>query len=272
MDDLNQFLARFAPGDVSSQQFRNHPNQIQTFYTEGAITGAATWWMNVFHPQALYFDVIVQPEVSTALYENMLVSVIEQARIAGKPVLIFREQSPGTPFGQWLATAGFEVVRQTTMPLLTLGKIAPVSISALSFNQLSDRQKQQLLAASYQHYQQTHLINPVRDFDTKVWAQVAFTDMIPEAPIVLFDGVRIVAYCLVYAADARAVEWGWMAGESLDSLLSLQHQQLAWLQSRYQTVHGEFDSTDSMAAATRKFWPFAASPVIRTYLKPLVAP
>jgi len=271
MNTLNQFLAQFASTDTPLRQFQNHPEQTRLFTAGGAITAAVTWWTNDFHPQALYFSAVMAPQASTSLYDDILATVTERARIAGKTLLSFREQDPTTRFGRWALTKGFKLIRQTTVPELTLGAIPDVASTALSFTQLSAIQKHQLLEVSYRHYQQTHLINPVRPFESDAWAKVAFADMLPHAPIVTFDAGRITAYCLVYADEATTVEWGWMAGLTLSQLLALQQQQLSWLQHRYQTVRGEFDSTDSMADASRKHWPFAASPVIRTYLKALAA-
>ncbi|QYN59448.1 hypothetical protein GYM68_09445 [Lactobacillus panisapium] len=47
----------------------------------------------------------------------------------------------------------------------------------------------------------------------------------------------------------------------------LQQRQLSWAQARYQTLTGEFDSTDKLATRTYRNYAFELCPVYETYLK-----
>lgn len=47
----------------------------------------------------------------------------------------------------------------------------------------------------------------------------------------------------------------------------LQQRQLSWAQAKYQTLTGEFDSTDKLATRTYRNYAFELCPVYETYLK-----
>lgn len=268
IDKLSVFLAQFSTADSLIQAHAMNKRQTYTFQDEQAINGVVTWWTNNFHPTALYFAVLIRPG-HEALNTVVLQFVNNVAHSMNLVHLVIREYAPVRPFVSWLTTQNFIELRRTMMPTLTLATTptAKADTTALSYNQLSEDQKQQLLTMSYARYQALHSRNPVMPYDESSWRSVAFTAIIPDAPLLIWKNNRIQAYCLVYEDAPSLAAWGWMDG-SVTTLVALQQQQLNWLQSRYTTLQGEFDNTDHIADQARRYWPFAPAPVAITYLAP----
>jgi len=268
IDSKLAFLAQFSTADSLIRTHATNTQQTHIFKNEQTINGAVTWWTNNFHPTALYFATLIRPG-HTALNPVVLQFVKDIAQAMNLSHLVIREYAPVSPFFSWLLTKNFSELRRTVMPTLTLTTTPTTKASAtgLSFNQLSESQKQQLLTMSYAHYQTLHTCNPVMAYNESTWQSAAFTGLIPDAPLLIWQNNKIQAYCLVYEDAPSTAAWGWMDGSD-NALLALQQEQISWLQSRYTTLQGEFDNTDSIADQARQHWPFAPAPVAITYLAP----
>lgn len=266
IDKLSVFLAQFSTADSLIQAHAMNKRQTHTFQDEQTINAVVTWWTNDFHPTALYFATLIRPG-HKALNPTVLQFVKDIAQGMNLSHLVIREYAPVSPFVSWLLTQNFIELRRTVMPTLTLATTPTTNAGAmaLSFNQLSESQKQQLLTMSYTRYQTLHARNPVMAYNESTWQSTAFTDLIPDAPLLIWQNNKIQAYCLVYEDGPSLAAWGWMDGSDT-ALLALQQEQISWLQSRYTTLQGEFDSTDSIADQTRQHWPFAPAPVAIIYL------
>gem|GEM_PF-2363333 len=269
MNQIKEILKYYAAPDSPIHQLAEKPDQSQVIVARGDIVGIIGWWQNDFHPEALYFAVALYPLPPKRIYPDIVAIMNQIARQYNKSRIILREPLPKSNFTQYLEANGFRAFRQTVRPLLTLNSLSNAPIAALSFNQLTDQQKANLLHLSYEQYRDVHKDNPVRAFNRKSWHHAAFADLIPDAPIVTIENNQITAYCLVYADTADTVEWGWLYGRELNQLLRLQQEQISWLTPHYQYVRGEFDSTDKLADHSRLYWPFAPAAVEQTYIAPV---
>jgi len=269
MDQIKHILKYFTTPDSPIHQLAKKPDQSQVIRASGNIVGILGWWQNDFHPEALYFAVALSPLPTNKTCAEISAMMNQVAQQHNKSLMVLREALPQSPFTHWAAAHGFRAFRQTVRPLLTLNGLSTTPVTALSFNQLTDQQKDDLVQLSYAQYQAVHIDNPVCAFEPESWRRVAFADLILDAPIITIENGQIEAYCLVYEDTADTVEWGWLYGHKLNQLLKLQREQISWLAPRYQYVRGEFDSTDTLADHSRLYWPFAPAVVEQTYSAPV---
>ena len=88
-------------------------------------------------------------------------------------------------------------------------------------------------------------------------------------PLALIAAGQIKAYCFSFEDAPQELTLGWMGAVKPNLLDQLQQQLLNWAQAKYQTLSGEFDSTDPLATRTYRKYAFNLCPVYETYLKKL---
>lgn len=253
----------------------------QNYFLAGKTIGTSTYWINDFHPTALNFAAYLSPQVALAeqerLFQQMIKELEQVARKMQKKALITYDYAPQLVFNTLAKDNGFHLIRTTVMPKMPLSsaldqtkaiKIASdfelISLTALK---KCPEQLAELTRQSYADYQENHRANPVADLSLEKWQEVIYADQLLDAPLVLRVKNQLAAYCFTFEDHPHELTWGWMGAVKPELLDFLQQRQLSWAQAKYQTLTGEFDSTDKLATRTYRNYAFELCPVYETYLK-----
>lgn len=255
----------------------------QNYFLAGKKIGTSTYWINDFHPTALNFAAYLSPKITLAeqnQFFNQMITDIEQvARKKQKKALITYDYAPQLVFNTLATDNGFHLIRTTVMPKMSLAKALEQTKAikiASDFELLSltalkkcPEQLTELAQQSYIDYQENHRANPVADLSLEEWQEVIYADQLLDAPLALRVKNQLAAYCFTFEDHPHELTWGWMGAVKPELLEFLQQRQLSWAQEKYQTLTGEFDSTDKLATRTYRNYAFELCPVYETYLKKL---
>lgn len=238
-----------------------NPRKIYRDVT-GNPTGMVVFSTNLVHPQALGMAVYAP---NKTLFSEILGDARQAAERAHKIRLVIWEYPPFSAFTEWLLTQGFSVWRQTVEPVAELSTILPATISgqtATLNDVLADaRLTAQLLKQSQADYAQVHKVNPVAAMTTEQWRKIVLPDVLTTVPMVALHDGRISAYTFPFEDEPKVLTLAWMGAQTLPALWQLQSAQIRWAKQRgMRRLTGEFDSTDPVAWATARHWPFAPAP------------
>lgn len=252
-----------------------------TAFWEDRLVGSIIAWTRSIHSNGIYFHLVVNP-----LYQNLPV----QEKLFDKLVELethfplqtsLWETTIGTT--EFLESKGFQVLRKTYMPQLTVRDCTGLTAPAIKHGKLNtlreitsdDNLLNKLIQLAKSNYEQTHLGNPIRELSFSKWKQLILADDCDlEGSYVLVDPIRtdILAYSFIHVSDDKeTLELGW-CGSSEGGNISL-IPQLILHQIQYASEHGydflegEFDTTSKYAMQVLRTIPFAPCPAWVTYRK-----
>lgn len=255
----------------------------QNYFLAGKAIGISTYWVNDFHPTALNFAAYLSPKVTLAeqnqFFYQMIRDIEQVACKKQKKALITYDYAPQLVFNTLAKDNGFHLIRTTVMPKMPLTsaldqtkaiKIASdFELLSLTALKKCPEQLAELTQQSYIDYKENHWANPVADLSLEKWQDVIYADQLLDAPLALKVKDKLAAYCFTFEDHPHELTWGWMGATNPEQLDFLQQRQLSWAQEKYQTLTGEFDSTDKLATRTYRNYAFELCPVYETYLKKL---
>lgn len=230
--------------------------------------------INDFHPNTLYFNMIVDKEyrrnkIGTNMYEYIksLSSGFSYLQIS------FNETySAGSHF---LERLGFRLYRSTHEPQIDISKIEidkqrikdyinkeDLEVLALS-DMKSDNDFKGVFELAKDCYTQSHLDNPVKEADIGVWGDIIKEDFIAQGSFVLKKEKRVIAFALMHENDELGVDLGWRGVvEEFDfirheSIKILTNLQIAYAKkNRKRILYLEIDSTDKWSFEMMNFLKF----------------
>ncbi|QEU48654.1 hypothetical protein FMM01_15770 [Schleiferilactobacillus harbinensis] len=263
--EVEQLLACVSQAMPIWRTYRAHPEHAKLYRdTAGEPVGLLVFTTNAFHPHALGMAVYAP---AADLFPQILADAQKEARRQHKDRLVTWEYRPFSAFTDWLlAQQGFAVWRETVMPTVQLADItvsvAPTAdLLTLADIQADPEMRTQLLAMSLADYRRVHAINPMADTTPQQWAQTVFPDVLPSAPLALVRQNRVAAYTFPFEDDPGILTFGWLGAVRAADLWPLQAAQIRWARQQGMTgLSGEFDSTNPLALATYRHWPFAPAP------------
>lgn len=253
------------------------PNCISSFaaYEKEEMVGFIIAWKSSFHPFCTYFDIIFNPHYLGCIEE--LLAEMEQGEIDYPLQTGVKE---GTSLDLYYQENGFERIRKTYLPTINLSTLSIESINpnhVKSLDELSSDSKMvtNLVSLVKRIYEETHLVNPVAEFDLDKWKELIFAeDLILEGSYICLDknGEEVLAYSFLHEGESDdTVELGWKGSrtklemENINLLVGMQIEYAKRI--GYQLLEGEFDTTDPYAMKVLHTFLFPKSPVWITYQK-----
>lgn len=264
-DKIEKLLRNVSPQAPIWQNYRVHPDQMKVYRdaNDNAV-GLLAFSTNELHPYAQGISVYTQ---EAALFPEILRDAKMLATKNHKDRLVTWEYQPLSLFADWLLTQGFQIWRETVTPQVPIADISVTEPQGEGFYSIAQIQKnddlwQRLLKLSLVDYQHVHEINPMKAITLAEWAKIVLPEVLTDAPLALVRNNQIIAYTFPFADEPGMLTWGWLGGCHLSDLWLLQSAQIQWARRHgYSRLSGEFDSTDAMAAATYRHWPFVPAPV-----------
>jgi len=263
-DEVHQLLNNVSPAIPIWQRYRDPDNQRKGYRdASGRLSGLLVFSTNGFHPHALGMTVYAH---DPQLFPLILADAVREAHRQHKDRLVTWGYPPLSAFTDWLVTQGFAVWRQTLNPTTSLDRIRVLAAGTdqcLTATQvLADPAlKAQLVTLSLANYRRVHAINPLAPVTAADWEHLLFSEVLLAAPLVLVRQGRIAAYTFAFEDEPRTMNWAWLGATRRADLWHLQAVQIAWAQQRgMRQLAGEFDSTDALAWATARHWPFDPAP------------
>lgn len=160
---------------------------------------------------------------------------------------------------QLFENKGLQLIRKTYIPTLAVDSLI-MKAEALSKNKYfnltevdkNQELKNKLIQLTKQTYEETHIANPVAEFEDKTWEKLLFAEdvLMDLSYCVVGESQEILAFSYLHEDTAHQVELGWCGytrknEQELLRIVSLQIEQAK--QKGYQYVTGEFDSTSPYA-------------------------
>lgn len=263
--EIKRFLQNVGPTTPIWQQFKNPDNQSKLYRdTNGQLVGLLVFSVNNFHPHALGITGYVR---DPQLFSQFLADATQEANRRQKDRLVTWGYPPLSAFTDWLMTQGFTTWRQTVEPTVDLAAITlpdtPVEgILTLTEVLAKPTVKQQLITQSLANYRRVHQVNPMAETTPEEWARIIFPGVLADAPLVLMRQQKIIAYTFAFEDTPGTMTLAWLGADDAADLWRLQAVQIDWARRRgMRQLAGEFDSTDGLAWATARRWPFELAPV-----------
>lgn len=266
-DEYQQLLQGISRQQPIWRRLANPANYRRLYRDDqGRLTGILVFSTNDLHPHALGMTAYTQ---DSTLYPRMLAAGRALARKQHQDRLVTWEFRPLDAWGEWLLTQGFAVWRETVEPHVALSAVTVPEYPKASLDLLTmaevlarPRLKRALLTRSLRDYERVHAISPLAPTTVEQWADLCLPDELTAAPGVLLGPQGIRAYTFLFADRPHELTLAWQGATSPADLWRLQGAQITWARQHGMTqLAGEFDSTDPLALATARHWPFAPAPV-----------
>lgn len=284
LKDLDKLknLVHMTKNDGTIIDMLEQPNNYvaYVYYEQEELVGCMVAWKSSFHPFCTYFQTIIHPDFLPATGE--LITVLEDTlNIQDYPLLTKVEE--GTALADYYQKKHFEIIRKTYLPSMNIDNysklLLPVEtnerIKSMDEVQQNSELVNQLVKLVKTNYVETHLVNPVADFDLATWRNLLFQeDLILNGSYVYLNEnkKRVIAYSMLHESEqSDTVELGWI-GTSKKSEIGLLHQLIALQindakENNYHHLEGEFDTTDPYAMAVFHHFPFPTDNVLLTFAK-----
>ena len=273
-------LANVSPDRKIKETIEQFPQHTQSYYLENKPVGLMTCWQNAFHPYSLNFAGYLEPRLTSGeqmqVYEQILTDLTAKAQKNHQNALITYDYAPQLLFNAIGQKNGFKLIRTTVEPQMPLKRalkniLIDTDLQMVTLHEIKKDSviMNRLAQVSFSDYQKNHLANPVAKIPLSEWSKTIFTDQLEHAPLALITAGQIKAYCFSFEDTSQELTLGWMGAVKPNLLDQLQQQLLNWAQAKYQTLSGEFDSTDALATRTYRKYAFNLCPVYETYLKKL---
>ena len=224
------------------------------------LAGILSLWINDFHPQTLYFNIIVDDEyrrmgIATELYKHIISLNINLPYLQCS----FYENSAGAE--KFLEKLGFYLYRTTLEATADLSNskidkslmdtVDGHNLEVLSFGDIK-RCKEFLEIANLlkKCYTQSHIDNPVRPLELYKFKNIMLDDLIYSGSYFIKKAGYIIAFSLMYENGGVNVDLGYRGvSEKYDFMRSKLIEILTFLQLEYAKKHGkisnvEIDDTD----------------------------
>lgn len=276
---LHQFLKRV--GQVDSLHILTSPNLkcICTAFYEEKLAGMVMSWQNDFHPFCRYFDMIIDPNYNGLHIEEKLLSKVEEGNKYEFPLQTSIWKT-AVSLKDIYDQNGFEIIRETYMPTLTVSKMEDVMMEERTIFTLGDILGNHLLMKKLTRivkytYEQMHLANPAAEIGVKKWEKmICADDTISDGSFVCLDtdGQEILAYAFLHDGESEdTLELGWFGAKGAqykERILGLVERQITYAyNNHFSVIQGEFDTTDDYAMEVFKTFPFSPCTPWITYRK-----
>lgn len=268
-----RFIKRHAEDDDVIDLFQ-HPRIVlaHAATVEETITGVLFAWTSAYHPFCTYFRMVINPATDHDVIGNELItSALEHPNIEFPLQTSIWETS--TALKGFYEAIGFTEVRKTMLPALNVAdlhvqqrKIPADRIQTVEEIIDNEVMIHDLIRLVKEHYEQTHLDNPIIDLPLTEWKKLVLSeDLMTNASFVYVNRDEdIIAYSFLHASErADTVELGWCGSRQLDQIKHI--PELVKLQIEYaiereiQYVEGEFDTTSPFAIKVYEEIPFPSS-------------
>ncbi|MDY0405382.1 GNAT family N-acetyltransferase [Virgibacillus sp. 179-BFC.A HS] len=283
-DDMKELV--WLSKEISDNLLEN--TNLQAAYTakdNQKIIGLAIAWKSTFHPFCTYFRIWADPKYENFAARQKLLHKLEQ--LQEKAVPLQTSLWDGNHFMQtFYERQGFRLIRKTHIHkiLLTDCFISKLpksrheeGIKVASLDQVIENPKfkGQLLKLVKDNYEQTHLVNPVANFDLDTWQSLVLAeDVLANASFVCVHTKQqlVVAYAFMHQSKVKdTLELGWfgaLESSYINWIVDIVRQQILFaIQQGYAYIETEFDSTNPHAMKVLEAMPFPDNPVWLTYQK-----
>lgn len=245
-------------------------------YDKDKMIGFLVAWKSSFHPYCTYFDIVHHPNHMNCI--GGLIEALEE-NLNEKDYPLQTGVYEHSILDNYYQDNNFEKIRKTYLPTIHLPYILNMtrettSLQMKTLGELLPTQTEQLINLAKRIYEETHLVNPVADFDIDTWKQLIFAeDLIIEGSYVVVDVKKeVVAYSLLHESEHDdTVEFGWRGTRrksDINTINLLISSQIEYVHRKgYKKLEGEFDTTDPYAMGVLDYFEFPRSPVLNTYQK-----
>ncbi|UUV18915.1 GNAT family N-acetyltransferase [Fusobacteria bacterium ZRK30] len=237
----------------------------------GEPVGFFSMWLNNFHPNTLYFNMIVDKKYRRSKIGTNMYKYIESLG-GGFSYLqssFYETYLTGSDF---LEDLGFKLYRSTHEPQIDTSRVEinkqkiedyinkhDLEVLALS-DIKSDNELKEVFKLAKGCYTQSHLDNPVKEVSIETWGKIVKEDLIAQGSFILKKEKRIIAFALMYENDQLGMDLGWRGvAEEYDFMRYESVEVLTNLQIGYTKKSGkrilylEIDSTDKWSLEMMKF-------------------
>ncbi|WP_042149531.1 hypothetical protein [Paucisalibacillus sp. EB02] len=247
-----------------------------TSYHQTEMIGFLVSWKSSFHPFCTYFDVIHHPNHTTCIGE-LMEKLEENLKEEDYPLQTGVHEN--SFLDNYYREKNFDLIRKTYLPTIHLPyqgitSREPTNFEIRTLEDILPGQMEQLVRLVKRIYEETHLVNPVAEFELDRWKGLIFAeDLIRQGSYVLVDKKEeIISYSLLHASESNGtVEFGWKGTRDrseIETINLLVSSQIEYGKRKgYKKLEGEFDTTDPYALEVLNHFGFPKSPVWITYQK-----
>lgn len=227
--------------------------------------------INNFHPNSLYFNMIVDKEyrrnkIGTNMYEYI------KSLSSGFSYLQSSFYETSLSGSCFLEELGFKLYRSTYEPQIDTSRIEidkqrmeeyinKEDLEILSLSDMkSDNELKEVFELAKGCYTQSHLDNPVKEINVEMWGNIVKEDFIAQGSFVLKKEKKVIAFALMHENDELGMDLGWRGvAEEYDSMRHESIKLLTNLQigyakeSRKRILYLEIDSTDKWSLEMMSF-------------------
>lgn len=257
----------------------NGENAFAAYFGEKLI-GVSFTWKSSFHSNCTYFRILVHPYYQDKAVAETLLENLEKQSQDDLPF-----QTSLWETSKYLMDTfekkSYKIIRKTYMPKLDLSTIDYYPFSPEPFYEIKTLEEvaqdkelvNKLTKLVKANYEQTHLANPVADFELTEWEKLIFSeDMMEQLSYVFIEDEEIIAYSFLHETDEEGeLELGWCGVREEDQIHTLPQLFLLQIHAakklKYKTILGEFDTTDQHAMEILKFFAFEPTPTWITLQK-----
>lgn len=284
--DLRRLLALAGEGeDLFS--LLNSPGHAYAYVAKvkAGMAGILVAWKSRFHPYSMYMKIISNPVYCAENVEERLLAMLERQSFQPR-ILQTSLWETSTFLRDVYEKDGFVEIRRTYMPKLqqleavvepqkAVLDVKDGDLVSLSDLKMNPKMMNSFLRLVKKNYETSHLVNPVADLPLETWREMIFSDDVIEEMSFLYvekASVEVLAYSMLhFSEEENAVELGWCGiadsvyTSKLHSLIL--HQIQGCIARGILEIIGEFDTTDPIAMAVLKQFPFEPAPAWITLQK-----
>ncbi|GGA80854.1 hypothetical protein [Ornithinibacillus halotolerans] len=264
--------------EIDLIEIPKNPNYVSSFlsYMEDEIVGWIVAWKSSFHPHCTYFRIVIQSENHDSFIQ--LLDALEDS-LTEKDYPLLTGVDGGKDLSNYYQKNNFEIIRETYLPTIKLSNVELLPFKTHDIKTVREIRHNHLLVNELTRlvknvYEETHLVNPVAEFDLETWEELIFAEdlLLDGSFIYLNDNDEVLSYSFLHKSEEEnKVELGWIGSrsksyiQSLHTLVSLQINYAK--QNNYQYLEGEFDTTDPYAMEVLHKFQFPKETVWITYSK-----
>lgn len=281
-DHLKQLLTLYTDEADYLVSILNGPNLKYAFtaFYGGKLIGTIIAWNSNFHPNCIYFRMILLPNDKGLYLEEKLLGKLVEEENEGLPLQTSIWETAGR-LKNFYQQTDLKIIRKTYMPTLTVSKVNPLKRPApdgyciKTLDDLLEYPKlvRELTKLVKRTYEQTHLANPVAEMELEEWRKLIFADdTIMAGSFICLDVKQqeILAYTFLHEGEAEdTLELGWCGAKSMQYMAlipQLFRNQIAYANNNVISfIQGEFDTTDPYSMEVLKTFPFSPCTAWITY-------
>lgn len=227
--------------------------------------------INNFHPNTLYFNMIVDKEYRRNKIGTNMYKYIESlgSSFSYLQSSFYETSLTGSGF---LEDLGFKLYRSTYEPQIDTSKIEidkqrmkdyidkhDLEVLALS-DIKSDNELKEVFELAKDSYTQSHLDNPVKEVNAEGWGNIIIEDLVSQGSFILKKEKKVIAFALMHENDELGMDLGWrgvaekydsIRHESIEILTNLQIEYTK--ESKKRILYLEIDSTDKWSLEMMSF-------------------